>query len=84
MPFYDICDELQGIYPKTFKWTGWHPHCYSSDTEVMTDNGWKLFKDVEKKDLIFSLNPDTKYPEFVKWVNFIEYYYNGKMIQFKK
>jgi len=83
VPFYDICDELQGIYPKKFRWTGWHPHCYSSDTEVMTDNGWKLFKDVEKKDLIFSLNPDTKYPEFVKWVNFIEYYYNGKMIQFK-
>ena len=27
VPFYDICDELQGIYPKTFKWTMWHPHC---------------------------------------------------------
>ena len=25
--FYDICDELQGIYPKTFKWTGNHPNC---------------------------------------------------------
>lgn len=27
VPFYDICDELQGIYPKTFKWTMWHPQC---------------------------------------------------------
>lgn len=27
VPFYDICDELQGIYPKTFKWTGWHCFC---------------------------------------------------------
>ena len=27
VPFYDICDELQGVYPKIFKWTGWHPHC---------------------------------------------------------
>ena len=27
MPFYDICDELQGIYPKAFKWTMWHPQC---------------------------------------------------------
>ena len=25
--FYDICDELQGRYPKDFKFTGWHPHC---------------------------------------------------------
>lgn len=38
------------------------------DTEVMTDNGWKLFKDVEKRFNIW-LKPDIKYPEFVKWVN---------------
>jgi len=25
--YTDICDELQGKYPKTFKFTGWHPHC---------------------------------------------------------
>jgi hypothetical protein len=25
--FTDICDELQGKYPKTFKFTGWHPQC---------------------------------------------------------
>lgn len=23
----DICDDLKGIYPKKFKWTGWHPNC---------------------------------------------------------
>ena len=23
----DICDKLAGRYPKTFRWTGWHPHC---------------------------------------------------------
>lgn len=26
-PFYDICDELAGKYPKGFKFTGWHPFC---------------------------------------------------------
>lgn len=26
-PVFDICDDLKGIYPKTFKWTGWHPNC---------------------------------------------------------
>ena len=26
-PLIDICDELQGRYPKDFKFTGWHPHC---------------------------------------------------------
>ena len=26
-PFFDICDELQGIYPKDFKFTGFHIAC---------------------------------------------------------
>lgn len=26
-PIYDICDELQGDYPKDFVFTGWHPFC---------------------------------------------------------
>lgn len=25
--FHCICDDLQGKYPKDFKFTGWHPHC---------------------------------------------------------
>lgn len=25
--FYDICDELEGDYPKDFVWAGWHPSC---------------------------------------------------------
>jgi hypothetical protein len=24
---HDICDELAGVYPKSFKWHGWHPQC---------------------------------------------------------
>ncbi|MDR1592369.1 MAG: hypothetical protein LBS16_05745 [Prevotellaceae bacterium] len=26
-PFKDICDKLQGVYPKSFKFKGWHPQC---------------------------------------------------------
>jgi hypothetical protein len=26
-PRIDICDDLAGRYPKTFKWTGWHSNC---------------------------------------------------------
>ncbi|MDR0757944.1 MAG: hypothetical protein LBF85_08880, partial [Tannerella sp.] len=26
-PFTDMCDVLQGAYPKDFKFTGWHPAC---------------------------------------------------------
>ena len=27
LPLHDICDELQGKYPPTFKFTCWHPMC---------------------------------------------------------
>lgn len=26
-PTTDICDDLKGVYPKDFKWSGWHPNC---------------------------------------------------------
>ena len=33
-PFFDICDELKGVYPKEFKFTGWHPMCRCWATPV--------------------------------------------------
>lgn len=27
VPLTDICDDLKGKYPKTFKFTSWHPQC---------------------------------------------------------
>ncbi len=33
--FHDICDQLQGKYPKDFKFTGWHPHCRCYATSVL-------------------------------------------------
>ena len=31
----DICDCLAGVYPKTFKWTGWHPNCMCYIVPIM-------------------------------------------------
>ncbi len=77
-----LCDSLKGRYPKSFLFTGWHPNCYSDDTEVMTNEGWKLFKDLNGGEMIFSLNPINKQPEWVSYVNYFEYEINGKMIHF--
>lgn len=32
---HDICDDMAGVYPKTFKWTGWHPQCRCVMTPVV-------------------------------------------------
>ena len=43
-PVPDICDDLQGIYPKDFKFIGWHPWCrcfarpiFSWESEKVTE-----------------------------------------------
>lgn len=81
-PFYDICDELQGKYPKTFVFTGWHPNCYDEETEVLTKRGWQYFKYITKEDKIFSLNPETKETEWVEILLYFKRLYNGEMVHF--
>ena len=34
VPFHDICDEMEGNYPKDFKFTGWHPFCRCFATPI--------------------------------------------------
>ena len=36
-PFYDICDELEGRYPRDFKFVGWHPWCRCYQTTILPD-----------------------------------------------
>lgn len=31
----DICDELEGRYPKDFIWTGWHPQCMCTSDPIL-------------------------------------------------
>ena len=37
VPLTDICDELAGDYPKTFKFLGWHPQCRCLVVPIMSD-----------------------------------------------
>ena len=36
-PFHDICDELEGKYPKWFVFKGWHPLCRCYVTTILPD-----------------------------------------------
>ena len=50
-----------------------HPNCYDEQTEVLTKDGWKLFKDCTLDDEYFSLNPEnpneTAYLKAVKRIS---------------
>jgi len=60
-----------------------HPHCYDTETEVYTNNGWKYFKHLENEDLVYTINTETLIPEWQKPINYISRIYIGKMISYK-
>lgn len=64
-PYYDMCDELAGDYPKDFVFVGWHPHCRCIATPILQNiedfkNGVPPEEDLFKVDKV----PDN----FNKWV----------------
>lgn len=48
-PFIDICDELQGRYPKDFVFKGWHPYCRCYTTTILPDKD-EFFKYLDAMD----------------------------------
>lgn len=56
--------------------------CYDKDTEVLTKNGWKYFKDIVGEDEIATLSK-SGYLEYQKPTDIIFYKYNGKMYRLK-
>ncbi len=37
----EVCKRLAGVYPKWFKWTGWHPQCRCRMIPIMlSDSDW--------------------------------------------
>jgi hypothetical protein len=73
VPFTDICDDLQGLYPKDFKFTGWHPLCrcfavpvLKSEAEMKADNERMLRGEEPGAE---SVNEVKDVPEgFKKWI----------------
>jgi hypothetical protein len=60
-----------------------HRECYDEKTEILTKNGWKLFKELNKNEEVATLNPKTNGLEYQKIERKTEYEYNGKLINFK-
>lgn len=70
-PKYDICDELKGMYPKDFKFVGWHPQCLCyAVPEMMSDEEYdKLEDQILNGDPITPAEGVTKPPPgFTNWV----------------
>lgn len=58
------------------------PDCYDDKTEILTDSGWRLFRDLRKEDLVAQVD-DEGYMGFVQPTAYIDQAYAGPMIRFR-
>lgn len=74
-PIYDICDELQGDYPKDFVWLGWHPFCkcaavaIRAKEEEFLDYQQKILAGEDVSNYKFSGTIEEAPDNFKGWVN---------------
>ena len=60
------------------------PHCFTEGTEILTNDGWKFFEDLNTTELVASINIDTgEFNGFEKPVSYIEEDYHGKVYIYK-
>lgn len=57
------------------------PDCYDGETKLLTDNGFKFFKDLLPTDLVAQVLDDGSY-EFTKPLKYVAEHYEGDMIKF--
>ncbi len=57
-------------------------YCYDNKTEILTEDGWKFFKDL-KEERVIQVNSETLEMDLVKPNNTYSFDYKGKMIQLK-
>ncbi|PIZ88839.1 MAG: hypothetical protein COX90_02445 [Candidatus Nealsonbacteria bacterium CG_4_10_14_0_2_um_filter_38_17] len=57
--------------------------CYDEKTEILTNNGWKKFSEVNYGDKICTLNAKTNQIEFQKLIGKFAYKYKGKMYKLR-
>jgi hypothetical protein len=65
-----------------YSW-GLNRACYSEDTLVLTDNGWKLHSEVRNGERIMVFDPFTNTMWYEKPIALLSYQYEGLMIHFK-
>ena len=61
----EICDQLKGKYPKTFKFKGWHPQCMCYVVPILED----YFSEERSDDRVNRLKAALNGTEYKKYVS---------------
>ena len=57
--------------------------CYDDKTEILTKNGWKIFKDLTYQDEVATLNREKRQLEFQRPLDIQKYTYSGPIYKYK-
>ena len=73
-----IYRALEEIFPKeNLIW------CFTPDTDILTNNGWKRFYELDKKDKVLTLDPIKNESFYTDIVNFYERDFDGELISYQ-
>lgn len=90
---YDICDIYNGNVFDLVKLTSnlqyrasifetSHVNCFHKDTEVYTNQGFKKFSDLNKSELVATINPNSQEFQWQLPTNYIAHKYTGELYCF--
>jgi hypothetical protein len=77
---------VDGEYPDKVLWGYEKKGCYDEQTEILTDKGWKYFKDLDGTERVLTLNISDNRHYTIEWqkpTRYICYDYEGKMLEIK-
>jgi hypothetical protein len=89
---YDVIEGIDALREycmnpdKTDRWVKCTPQfrgCFDDKTEILTEDGWKLFCDVTRHDHVLTLNTETGESSTVGVFKQIKYWHDGPMVHLK-
>lgn len=70
--WFGFCERDKDVYSY---------QCFSDDTEILTESGWKLVKDVSVSEKVATMNPQDRKMVYLPCSHTWSYDYNGKMVE---
>jgi flavin-dependent thymidylate synthase len=76
----ELTNEKIGRIPELLKFLAANEHhCYDDKTEILTNSGWKFFKDLLESDLVLAVNIENFFASFEKPQQIFSDSYNEPM-----
>ncbi len=77
-------DAFAGVHNENGVMLLFDEGCHDDQTEVLTENGWRLFKDVTRFDRLLTKDPETDIAEYSEPTKLISFPRQGKMHLYEK